>query len=240
MKKVLQNTFWVLLLAMFLLAVPKLSGVIAGLFDYHAIDPDGSYAWLYVHHIVQALIFLAVMLFLSRSKGLSYGFGWGNKEVGMKMVRSFMLYFSIYTAVAYLIIFLTRSFQPFGYPLTAVNITGYMSFQLLLSGPSEELIFRAFAITMLALVIKGRVLKGRVSIANILAAVIFGLAHVGFTLAPFTLNYSGQQVVFSIALGLFYGDCYEKSKSMYYPMIMHSFSNVVMVGFTIIGSLIIG
>ena len=116
------------------------------------------------------------------------------------------------------------------------NIIGQLSFQLLLSGPSEELIFRAFAITMLGIVIKKRVINGKVSTANFIAAVIFGLAHMSFSFAPFAVVYSPFQVVMAIVLGLFYGDCYEKSKSMYYPMMMHSISNIVMVGLSVIAT----
>jgi uncharacterized protein len=47
------------------------------------------------------------------------------------------------------------------------------------------------------------------------------------------------QVILSITLGIFYGDCFEKSGSMYYPMMMHSISNIIMVGLTIIATLIV-
>lgn len=116
---------------------------------------------------------------------------------------------------------------------------GQLSFQLLLSGPSEELIFRAFAITMLGIVIKNRVFNGKASAANIIAAVIFGLAHIRFSFAPFAVVYNPLQVVMAIVLGLFYGDCYEKSQSIYYPMMMHSISNIIMVGITIIATFIL-
>jgi membrane protease YdiL (CAAX protease family) len=114
-----------------------------------------------------------------------------------------------------------------------------LGFQLLLSGPSEELIFRAFAITMLVPVIRGRFLKGKVSYANLIAALIFGLAHVKFSFAPFAVDYTLYQVLMSVILGLFYGDCYEKTGSVYYPMIMHSVSNIVMVSMTVIASLLL-
>ncbi len=239
MIKVLKRFLWVFLLTVLLLGVPKLSGFIADFFNYQSIDPDGSYAWLSLHHVLQALIVIVIMVALNKFKSLKYGFGWGNKEVGKKYILTFFLYFAIYSAGAFLTVFLTRSFEPFGYPLTSINIIGQMGFQLLLSGPSEEVIFRAFAITMSALVIKGRVFNGKVSIANIIAALIFGLAHVGLSFAPFEIKYSLFQVIYAIVLGLFYGDCYEKTKSMYYPMIMHSFTNVVMVGVTIIASFLV-
>ncbi len=236
MNKTLQKFFWTLILTVLLLAVPRLSGAIADQFNYQAIDPDGSYAWISVHHIVQALIFIFMIAAITKHKALDFGFKWGNKEVGRKYVLNFTLIFGAGSLVSHMIVILTGSFQAFPYPFTATNIFGQMGFQLLLSGPSEELIFRAFAITMLALVIRGRFLKEKISYANIIAAIIFGLAHVGFSFDPFTLNYNFFQVILSIILGIFYGDCYEKTGSVFYPMMMHSISNIVMVGLTIIAS----
>ncbi|PKM90686.1 MAG: hypothetical protein CVU87_01610 [Firmicutes bacterium HGW-Firmicutes-12] len=239
MDKALKSILCVLFLTLILLGVPRLSGMIASFFNYQAIDPDGAYAWISVHHIVQALIFIIIIVLLNMLRPLKYGFGWGNKEVGKKYVLSFTLIFGAGSLASHLLMILTSSFQHFAYSLTATNIIGQLSFQLLLSGPSEELIFRAFAITMLALVIKNRVFNGKASAANIIAAVIFGLAHMSFSFAPFAVSYNPFQVVLSFVLGFFYGDCYEKSKSIYYPMMMHSISNVVMVGFTIIATFII-
>jgi len=146
MVKFLKSILWVVFLAALLLSVPKLSGLIASLFDYRAIDPDGSYAWISVHHIIQALIFLILMAGLSRFKSLEFGFGWGNKEAGRRYLLLFMPIFSFYTAAIYTVTLLAGSFQPFAYPLTATNIFGQLGFQLLLSGPSEELIFRSVGV----------------------------------------------------------------------------------------------
>jgi uncharacterized protein len=237
--KLFFKSSWVLALAVLLLGVPRLSGAIASLFDYQVIDPDGAYAWISVHHIAQALIFLMIIAAINRFKPLDFGFGWGDKRVGKQCVLRFALFFGIYTAGAFLTVFLANSFQHFAYPLTATNIIGQMGFQLLLSGPSEELIFRAFAMTMLVLVITGRVFGARVSHANIIAAVIFALAHVAFSLAPLAVSYDPMQLILATVLGLFYGDCYERTKSMYYPMMMHSISNVMMVGAVIVTSLLL-
>jgi uncharacterized protein len=239
MKKALQQSAWILFLAVLLLGVPRLSGAFADLFNYSAIDPDGSYAWISVHHIVQALIFIFIIYVINVYNPLYFGFGWGNKEVGKKYVLKFTLIFGAGSLVNHIIVILIGSFQPFQYPLTLTNIFGQLGFQLLLSGPSEELIFRAFAITLLALVVKGRYFKGKVSYANFIAAIIFGLAHVGFSFAPFALNYTLYQVILAISLGIFYGDCFEKSGSIFYPMMMHSTSNIIMVGLTISATLLL-
>lgn len=65
------------------------------------------------------------------------------------------------------------------------------------------------------------------------------MAHVRFTLMPFTASYNTFQVVYSLILGLFYGICFERSKSMIYPMIMHSITNVVAVSLSIVAGLIL-
>lgn len=239
MKKTLQQSIWILLLTFVLLGVPRLAGAVADLFNYRAIDPDGSYAWISVHHIVQALIFVFIIYVINIFKPLDFGFGWGDKAVGKKYVLKFTLIFGAGSIVNYIIVILTGSFQPFQYPLTLTNIFGQLGFQLMLSGPSEELIFRAFAITMLALVVKGRFIKGKVSYANFIAAIIFGLAHVGFSFVPLALNYTLYQVILAFSLGIFYGDCFEKSGSMFYSMMMHSISNIIMVSLTIIATLLL-
>ena len=239
MFKVLKNIIWVLFISFLLLFVPKLAGIIANSLNYQVIDPDGAFAWISIHHISQALIFIILMMLIKKFKSIDFGLNWGSREIGKTYLFSFFKYFSMYTAGAFITVVITKSFQPFTFPLSPVNILGQLGFQLLLSGPSEELIFRGFAISMLGLVIKGRFLKGKVSVENTISAVIFGLAHVGFSLRPFELRYSVFQVVYAIILGLFYGDCYEKTDSVIYPMIMHSFSNVLMVGCTILLSFVL-
>ena len=252
--KLLLQILWTLLFAVILLGVPRLAGQAANLFDYSAWYPDGACAWISVHHIVQALIFLVLMLVITKLSEITFGFGWGDRQVGWHYVRLFVLIFLGYTVVSLIIVFLTGTFQGFQYPLNARNITGQLGFQLLLSGPSEELIFRVFAITMLSLMISGTILRGatgfgrmlftifggEITIVNLIAALIFGLAHVRFTFSPFSASFSTGQVIYSVVLGLFYGVAYERSGSMLYPMMMHSISNVVAVGVSILASLVIG
>jgi uncharacterized protein len=151
----LRKGFWVLGLALLLLGVPRLAGLVADAFDYSQIDPDGAFAWISVHHIVQALIFLAIMVIITQRSGIRFGFDWGDPKLGFFWVRLFALIFGVYIVISLLIMLATGTFQPFPYPLTARNVAGQLGFQLLLSGPSEELIFRAFAITMLGLYVKG-------------------------------------------------------------------------------------
>jgi len=234
MAKALKSLCWTLFLTVMLLGIPKIAGQIASAFDYGTIDPDGAFAWVTVHHLAQGVIFLAIMALTARIMPVDFGLGWGKKKVGIQYVLRFTLVFGACVIASLAIMLLTKSFQPWVLPVTARNVFGYLGFQLFLSGPSEELIFRAFAITMLGLVMKGRCFSGKISLANIAAAVIFGLAHVEFSFAPFYVSYSPMQVILAVVLGLFDGDCYEKSGSVLYPMMMHSISNVLSVGSTIL------
>jgi uncharacterized protein len=254
--KNLRSILWVLFLTVLLLGVPRLAGAFADLFDYAAIDPDGAYAWISVHHMAQAVVFLILILVIGKVSAIRFGFGWGERQEGLSYLRLFVLIYIGYVVMHRLVFLaLTGSLPVVSYPLTARNIIGQLGFQLLLSGPSEELIFRAFAITMLGLLVNGVVfgnkdtgagktaftmLGGELSVANLIAAIIFGLAHVRFTFAPFSASFETGQVVVAVILGLFYGVCYERSKSMIYPMIMHSFSNVVAVSVSIVAGFIMG
>lgn len=239
MKNRYKKIGWVLFMGFVLLGIPRLADLFAGQINYSEIDPDGAFGWITIHHIVQALLFLPVMLILARSKNFKFGFTPGNKKVGLYFVRLFLIIFSFYMIMSLIIVYFTETFNIFPYPLIARNILGQLGFQLLLSGPSEELIFRAFAITMLSLYLKGSFFNGKLSNASIIAAIIFGLAHIRFAFFPFSMSYDPFQLVYAAALGLVYGICYESSKSMIYPMIMHSMSNVIAVGVSIIAGFII-
>jgi uncharacterized protein len=77
LQKIMLQVLWVLLMAAILLGVPRLAGLVADQFDYSAIDPDGAFAWISIHHIVQALIFLVLILAISKLGGIQFRFWLG-------------------------------------------------------------------------------------------------------------------------------------------------------------------
>lgn len=56
------------------------------------------------------------------------------------------------------------------------------------------------------------------------------IAHIGWRIRPFTISADPMQLVQSFLFAIFYGKAFEKSGSNLYPMLMHSVSNVIMVG----------
>lgn len=117
------------------------------------------------------------------------------------------------------------------YPLTAINIAGWLSFEGLFVGPSEEPLFRGLLVTYLAQAMPGRVSWRGYTMngAGVVVAVLFALAHIfNFLTEPF-LSALGQQF-YAIAIGIFYAYWFEKSRSLLAPIVGHNISNATEYG----------
>ena len=225
------------------LGAPQLAKAFTNRFDFSGIDPDHAFMWITVHHLVQAFIVLIIIAIIIRFTSLSFpqfGLQVGDKKRGLRYVKIFSLGFLVYAIVSIFMVLFLNTFNTFPYPLSFRNIAGQLGFQLLLSGPSEELIFRAFSMTLLSLFISVRILGQRFSVANLIAAFLFVLAHIGITWAPLSFSYDSGQLIYVFVLGVVYGDCFEKTKSVYYPMLLHSISNVISVSLMVFASVMIG
>ena len=215
----------VLIIALFCvqLLFSRLGGVIASKFDYSSFDPDGVFALVSVHHIVQMLLALAVISVIKIfMKDADFMLRPRKDSKGIRYTLIFCLVLIIY----YLIVYMVKdSINTYSYELNVSNVAGSLGFQLLLSGPSEEILFRSLPITVLMFVLDPESRKDRI-IAVIAAAVLFGLGHINF----FALTFSLFQVCYAAVLGLAYGFTFIRSRSIIYPMLMHSLSNVISVG----------
>lgn len=240
MKKHILKISIIFVVALMLLGLPIVAGKIANEFPARSVDPSGAFWWISVHHIAQVLLFVPFIIVIKiLNKKIDFGFKLGDTKKGFNYVLKFTLFFLVYTLISSGIVILTDSFQAYNFPLNARNIFGYLGFQLFLSGPSEEILFRAFGITIIALLYKKRIMKGKLSVANLIIAVIFGLAHVGIYFSPLHFDYNLVQLFYAFGLGLIYGDCYERTGSVIYPMMIHSISNVIAVSATMLLTIIL-
>ena len=64
----------------------------------------------------------------------------------------------------------------------------------------------------------------------ILASVLFSFAHITWSLSPRVFKVDYYQLFYSFVFGTIQGIVYQRSKSILYPILMHRFSNVLMVG----------
>ena len=73
-------------------------------------------------------------------------------------------------------------------------------------------------------------IKGSVTLEVILASLLFAFAHVSWSLSPLHFKADIFQVIYAFVLGTIQGIAYQRTRSILYPMLMHSISNVFMVG----------
>lgn len=229
---IMRSFFALILLFVIQIFSGKLSWAVADLFSYESMDPNGLFARLSIHHLSLLLIALAIIWIITKVIRVDFGFHLGDSKTGWR----FLLIFTGAIAVIALgyHIFMEAVGQPviYDYPLTTRNIFGYLGFQLLLSGPTEEILYRALPVTLLVFAFgKNIYVSENVTLEVVLASLLFAAAHIQWSIAPFSiseLNIFG--LVYAFAMGILNGAVYQKTHSLLYPILMHSISNVLMVG----------
>lgn len=197
---------------------------------FHTPSPDGpTLPWLYMHHALQLLIALIAIAFLKRWVPADYGLHWprGKSYIGPAVLWG-ALFGVLMTLVDYAPQLLTHTRPDPGYPLTSANVAGWLFFEGVYVGPTEEVPFRALLVTYLAATMPGRVRVGRFEMnwAGVIVALIFALLHAtNFNLRAWPIAL-GQQV-YAFMLGVLYAYWLEKSRSVVAPSIGHNVSDGV-------------
>ena len=204
---------------------------VADMFSYGKFDPYDAYAGNYVHHITILLIGLLTILILKRILKVNLGLGPGDIKKGTRFVVMYVAVFAGITLVVHILMKMNNSLPVYAFPLNKNNIIGTLSFQLFLTGPAEEILYRALPITIFTNVLgKNIKVKWGVTLETIIASFLFAIAHIKWTLSPFTFEANYFQLLYAFAQGIISGKAYQDSGSVIYPMFMHSISNVMMVG----------
>ncbi|MBO4579985.1 MAG: CPBP family intramembrane metalloprotease [Clostridiales bacterium] len=226
MSKTVKITGITVLLFIFQYAASRMGSFVAGRFDYSTVDKDGLFMSVAVHHIIQMLAAILVIALLTRTiDAENFKLKPKADKKGIIYTLIFCLVLGIYYLVVYIIGTYTHTISVYDYELNRTNVLGTLGFQLLLSGPSEELLFRSLPLGVY-LYILGHESKKDTWLAIVLASVLFGIAHIDIV----NRNIPWFQVGYAMVLGTAYGYTFVKSKSIIYPMIMHSMSNVISVG----------
>lgn len=208
--------------------IPYLAAsVLSAVEPFVSLPPPTSWEWLYLHHGVQLVLALIAIAIVRQFAPADYGLHLprGKSYVGMAMVGG-LVFGLLASAVAYGPALLTHSAPALGYTPTPANIVGWLTFEGIYVGPTEEILFRALLVSFLAATIPGRMrVAGReLSVGGVIAAVIFGLSHWNYGVLPFPLALAQQTYAF--ALGIFYAYCLERSRSVLAPIIAHNVSDV--------------
>jgi membrane protease YdiL (CAAX protease family) len=209
----------------------KSGGAVADLLSYNKIDFYNTYAWVSVHHIIQMLIVLSIIVVLSKLLKVDFGFKLGDSKKGMRYLIFFTAAFAAVTLLSHILMCIYHQLPRYDFPLNKSNVIGTLGFQLFLSGPSEEIVFRALPVTMLTYVFgKSINIKWNITLEIMIASFFFSIAHMKWSLFPFTMEVNYFRLFYAFVLGTIQGIAYQESHSIVYPMLMHSLSNFLMVG----------
>lgn len=192
--------------------------------DYYKIS------WLYVHHFVQMVLAVLVILLPIWKKSLpQWGFNLNDRAWSLRTVKKFCIGWLVFLPIGTLIFQWLSGWPPLiSYPLTLRNIAGHLSFMFTMPGLSEEILFRALTMGILLRSWQGKIrfMSIEVSSAGLIAAIIFTLAHIGFTLNPFRITYyQPMQLLFAFCLGIFYAVMFDKTRSLLGPILVHNASD---------------
>jgi CAAX protease family protein len=217
------------------LGLPYLAAVCAVLTSrvIHMGSPDGpTLPWLYLHHLFQLLLALIGIAIVRRIVPADYGLHWppGKTYIGAAVLWG-ALFGVLMTVIDYAPQLLTRQTPMLDYELTAPNVWGWLIFEGVYVGPTEEIPFRALVVTYLAAAMPGRLRLGRFEMnwAGVIVALVFALLHAtNFMHRPWPMAL-GQQV-YAFALGVLYAYWLEKSKSIVAPIVGHNVSDAVEYG----------
>ena len=194
-----------------------------------AIAPLRDWLWLSIHHVAQlALTLLFMKIFAERTLS-EWGFNLREWRLSLRIFRWFsqlyLLMFSI-AALAYLYL---KSWQPpqLGFPLTAGTVSGFLGFAFLGAGTCEEPLFRGLVMGLLARSWPGALSMGKFSfpVAGLWATLIFMIAHLHFTFAPFSIAADFGQQIGALVLGLYYAAVFYRTGSLLAPVLSHGFSD---------------
>lgn len=190
-------------------------------------------AWLYmtVHHVVQALLALLVIAVLSGFRFGAWGLNLDNARASIDLVKRFTVWFGVIIAVGLVMQLATGATSIYDGPLRLDHMVGGLFFMWVVSGVSEEILFRGLFQTWFAR-FWSRVVKVagvEIPVAGIVAAIFFAVVHINFSIITWEItHFSPMQIALAFVLGLFYAVAYHKTGSLLAPALAHNIANGLM------------
>ena len=223
--------------------VPAAGGFIAAgvarLLHLH-IQMGANLPWLYLQHAGQLIVALLVIAVLKyRLVPADYGLHRPRDKTYLwPAILWGVIFGALMTVVDYAPRILAHAVAtPHAAPSTA-NFWGWMVFEGIYVGPTEEIPFRALLVTYLMATMPGKLRLGRfeMSWAGIIVAVMFALLHATNFATRAWAAALGQQL-YAFALGVLYAYWLEKSRSVLAPSIGHNVGDLVesVIGFAWLG-----
>lgn len=185
--------------------------------------------WLYSQHAFQLLFALIAIAVIKRFIRADFGLHLPRAKSYVPEAILWGVAFGVLmTLVDYAPQLIAAVKPDLGYPLTRESVGGWLFFEGVYVGPTEEIPFRSLLVTYLAATMPGKLRLRRFEMnwAGVIVALLFALLHAAnFNVRAWPLAL-GQQV-YAFALGVLYAYWLEKSKSILAPVIGHNVGDVV-------------
>lgn len=200
------------------------------------LDSANAFLYITIHHIFQGVIALLLIYVVSLFRKISlidFGLNMNQWKYSVKRVIQFaFVWWIIQLSVGYYMMSSGTVGDLFSFELNVKNYVGYFLFQILLSGTSEELLYRALLIGLLIYIGKqlGFSKKINITFAILTSLTAFIIGHVSYTLFPFAiLSYNVLQLLTVVIFGGFEAFLFIKTKSVFGPILAHNVLNGIIV-----------
>jgi len=183
-----------------------------------------------IHHLAILIVAIVAILITKRYIKSNFGFTIGNKKIGIKHCVITSIIFLFFMLIIYGLGFIIRGSISTNNQLIKKQAIENIIYMAIIPGITEEIMCRSFVMTILYTTFKGEfkyegkykdiTYSYKLSYAVVISSIIFALMHTGIVLYPFSIHFSAQ-IVIAFICGLIFGYTFEKTKSIYYPIIMH-------------------
>lgn len=194
------------------------------------VQPGANLPWLYSQHAGQLIVALLVIAILKyRLAPADYGLHWPRGKTYIWPAILWGTFFGILmTLVDYAPQIFTHVVSHATMPSSRASIWGWVFFEGLYVGPTEEIPFRALLVSYLIVTMPGKLRLGRLQMswAGVIVALIFALLHADNFATRHWPQALGQQF-YAFALGVLYAYWLEKSRSIVASSIGHNVGDVV-------------
>jgi membrane protease YdiL (CAAX protease family) len=213
------------------LGLPVLGAVIAATLSRFLPLPSShgpALPWLYSQHAMQTLLALVAIFIIKRFIPFDAGLRWPPAKTYFVPAILWGEFFGVLmTVVDYAPDLIVHHSPKLDYALTTPNVVGWLVFEGIYVGPTEEILFRSLLVGYLIAAMPGKVRLGRfdMSWGGVIVAFIFALAHIATFINHPGWSAAGQQI-YAFALGVLYAYWFEKSRSIIAPIIGHNVSDV--------------
>lgn len=197
----------------------------------YRLDPENAFLVITQHHLVQ--IVLGMVLVGILMVGFRLGLGdFGFRKEGFRgSLGPIAIFTAVFAAVQLVgtLIYVYIAGLPLylNYRLSVPNFVGYFLFEVLLSGTSEEIVFRSLPLVIVGLALPKRgdqfVMR---TVAVVISTVAFMVGHIGFEWTPFRITHIDvfQQLTCLVA-SLFYCWLFFRFRNLWAIMLTHNVLN---------------